>query len=328
MQTASATRSINHGLAPADPSGNVLIAFSAKDGTTAQDGDGRNSPFTSALLRHLEQPGIEVTFLFRIVRDEVMKATGGGQQPYVYGSLPKDSIYLKPPTSDQLLATMPTIAPESRPSNALFTADDAKLVAELARRKQFNMPPFQIDALDNDVPDKLKRFLGIWVSKIGNGNGAGKQMMLIVSHVDRDGTVSGYVMFGPPTRRAWNQAPASYTAFKTTVTGNVLQFQINKTSGVFELVSGDLFSIHVQAGPRSATNTLYPVWHLSDSAAGKTASADAGNGAPSANGSPGREGARERAIIADGRAKKAGAGCVELGAAARRNDQRPDRACR
>jgi len=80
-QTTS--RSISHGLARTNPTGNVLIAFSAKDGTTAEDGTGRNSPFTTALLHHLGDPGLEVTFLFRIVRDEVMKATNKAQQPFV-----------------------------------------------------------------------------------------------------------------------------------------------------------------------------------------------------------------------------------------------------
>ena len=77
---------------------------------SVEDGTGRDSPFTTALLHHLGDSGLEVTFLFRIVRDEVMKATNGAQQPFVRGSLSKEAIYLKPPTADQLLATMPSIA--------------------------------------------------------------------------------------------------------------------------------------------------------------------------------------------------------------------------
>src|SRR5882757_4634057 len=91
-----ATRSAARGLAPIDPTENVLIAYAARDGTTASDGAGRNSPFTAALLRHLETPGLEVEFLFRNVRDDVWAATNGGQQPFLYGSLSKDEIYLKP----------------------------------------------------------------------------------------------------------------------------------------------------------------------------------------------------------------------------------------
>jgi hypothetical protein len=264
------TPSISHGLAPVNPTGNVLIAFAAKDGTVAQDGDGRNSPFTSALLRHIEQPGVEVSFLFRIVRDEVMKATGGAQQPFVYGSLSRESIYLKPPTSDQMLAVMPTIAPETRPSNPLFSADDTGLIEKIGRDKQFNMPPYQIDAIDSDVPDKLKRFVGVWVSRIGNGNGTGRQVMLIVSHVDKEGTASGYVISGPPTRTAWSQAPASYTAFKSKIGGDTLQFQVGKAQEILRLTENDQVSYHIQMGERSSWNTLYPVWRLAASEAGKS----------------------------------------------------------
>src|SRR5262249_40812367 len=59
------------------------------------DGTGRNSPFTSALLRHIETPGLEINLLFRTVRDDVMGATRREQQPFVYGSLSKELIYLK-----------------------------------------------------------------------------------------------------------------------------------------------------------------------------------------------------------------------------------------
>jgi len=91
-------RSIAKGLVPTAPSAaNVLIAFAAKDGTVASDGAGRNSPFTKALLKNLETPGLEVSSLFRKVRDEVMALTRGDQKPFVYGSLSNEQIYFVPP---------------------------------------------------------------------------------------------------------------------------------------------------------------------------------------------------------------------------------------
>ena len=278
-----ASRSIGHGLAPTDPTGNVLIAFSAKDGTVAEDGTGRNSPFTSALLQHIGQPGVEVTFLFRIVRDEVMKATGGAQQPFVYGSLSKESIYLMPPSGDQMLATMPTIAPDTRPANKLFTADDAKRVDAIARDKKLKMPIFQIDALDSDVPDNLKPFLGVWVSRIGNGNGVGRQTMLIVSHIDKDGVASGYVVFGPPTAKTWNQAPPTFKAIKTTIDGDALHIlfsgQQKQYGMIFKRIDQGRILYQPQMGQRVSSNTLYPVWRLIDAAAGNDV-ADAALTAP------------------------------------------------
>ncbi|MGY3370504.1 putative caspase-like protein [Bradyrhizobium sp. GM2.4] len=99
MRRSLSTRAVARGLAPTEPSDNVLIAYAARDGTTASDGDGRNSPFTASLLRHIETPGLEISFLFRRVRDDVMAATRREQQPFVYGSLSKEEIYLRAPVA-------------------------------------------------------------------------------------------------------------------------------------------------------------------------------------------------------------------------------------
>jgi uncharacterized caspase-like protein len=119
MERSISTRAVGRGLAPTEPSDNVLIAYAARDGTTASDGDGRNSPFTMAILRHIETPGLEISFLFRRVRDEVMRATKREQQPFVYGSLSKEEIYLKAPAASA----------SARPANdavAVVPAEDEK----------------------------------------------------------------------------------------------------------------------------------------------------------------------------------------------------------
>ena len=64
----------------------TLVAYAAAAGTTAADGRGRNSPYTSALLSHLETP-LEIGLLFRRVRAEVLSATNGEQRPHEYHSL-------------------------------------------------------------------------------------------------------------------------------------------------------------------------------------------------------------------------------------------------
>ena len=89
------TRAVGRGLASVEPTGSILVAYAAKDGTTASDGTGRNSPFTKALLTHLETPGLEVNFLFRNVRDDVLRATQLEQEPFVYGSLSREAIFFK-----------------------------------------------------------------------------------------------------------------------------------------------------------------------------------------------------------------------------------------
>ena len=94
MQRAGPTRSIGRGLARVEPAGEMLIAYAARGGTVASDGTGRNSPYTEALLAHLEEPGLEVGLMFRKVRDAVLKATGRKQEPFVYGSLSSKGAYL------------------------------------------------------------------------------------------------------------------------------------------------------------------------------------------------------------------------------------------
>jgi tetratricopeptide (TPR) repeat protein len=96
VRSAGATRSIGRGLAQIEPEGGVLVVYSAKHGTFAEDGTaGALSPFAEALLSHLEEPGLEINFLFRRVRDQVMTKTGRRQEPYLYGSLPGESLFFK-----------------------------------------------------------------------------------------------------------------------------------------------------------------------------------------------------------------------------------------
>jgi uncharacterized caspase-like protein len=98
MVQAQAKRAISRGLIAVHPKGNLLVAYSARDGTTASDGSGRNSPFTAALLQNLETPGLEIGWLFRRVRDSVMRETHGEQQPFTYeGLASRELFYLKPP---------------------------------------------------------------------------------------------------------------------------------------------------------------------------------------------------------------------------------------
>ncbi|MBR0707781.1 caspase family protein [Bradyrhizobium liaoningense] len=97
MKRTIASRGIGRGLAQVEPtSPNTLIAYSAKAGFTAQDGDGANSPFTVALSKHLTTPGLDVRRAFGFVRDDVLKSTGNKQEPFVYGSLGGDDVPLVP----------------------------------------------------------------------------------------------------------------------------------------------------------------------------------------------------------------------------------------
>ncbi len=100
------SRSVSRGFSRIEPEGDVLVAYAAKHGTVASDGDGSHSPYTAALLKHLETPGLEINFLFRRVRDSVRNSTARRQDPFTYGSLGSENVYLvAPPTVPQPDAT-------------------------------------------------------------------------------------------------------------------------------------------------------------------------------------------------------------------------------
>ncbi|RLJ59236.1 putative caspase-like protein [Litoreibacter meonggei] len=94
MSRSTASRSIGHGLSSVEPTKNTLVAFAAKEGTTAADGTGRNSPYANALVAALGQPNLEVGLMMRKVREDVLQLTGGLQEPAVYGALPAEQIFL------------------------------------------------------------------------------------------------------------------------------------------------------------------------------------------------------------------------------------------
>ncbi len=93
--TAAATRGITGGgLAAPEPDRGTLVAFAARDGQVALDGTGEHSPFATALMAKLVQPGVEISLMFRQVRDAVVEATFARQEPYTYGSLSGTPFYL------------------------------------------------------------------------------------------------------------------------------------------------------------------------------------------------------------------------------------------
>jgi Caspase domain len=97
MQRGVTTRQVTSGLAKIEPTtSDTLIAFAAKAGSTAEDGRGSNSPFTAALVKNLSVPGRDIRIALGYVRDEVVRATGNKQEPFVYGSLGGATVALVP----------------------------------------------------------------------------------------------------------------------------------------------------------------------------------------------------------------------------------------
>ncbi|TIL23272.1 MAG: caspase family protein, partial [Mesorhizobium sp.] len=84
--------SVGRGLAKLGSGVGSLIAFATQPGNVAFDGSGRNSPFTTALLRHLGTPGQDITRDLVHVRRDVLEATYGKQVPWDNSSLTGDVV--------------------------------------------------------------------------------------------------------------------------------------------------------------------------------------------------------------------------------------------
>ncbi|WP_027575332.1 caspase family protein [Bradyrhizobium sp. WSM1743] len=126
MKRTVASRAIGRGLAKVEPtSPNTMVAFAAKAGSTASDGDSKNSPFAAALVERLPTPGLDLRKAFGFVRDDVLKNTGYKQEPYVYGSLGGDDV--------SLVAAKPVVAgPQPNPDSEIRR--DYELALQLGTR--------------------------------------------------------------------------------------------------------------------------------------------------------------------------------------------------
>jgi Caspase domain len=97
MKRTVGRRAIGRGLAKVEPTTpNTMIAFAAKAGSTALDGDSKHSPFTASLVKYIARPGLDLRRAFGYIRDDVLKNTGNRQEPFVYGSLGGDDVPLVP----------------------------------------------------------------------------------------------------------------------------------------------------------------------------------------------------------------------------------------
>ncbi|MEI7637743.1 MAG: caspase family protein [Syntrophus sp. (in: bacteria)] len=65
----------------------TFVSYSTSPGNVARDGDGRNSPYTEALLRYMKEPGLTIEQVFKGARAKLGKETGGKQIPWELSSL-------------------------------------------------------------------------------------------------------------------------------------------------------------------------------------------------------------------------------------------------
>ena len=102
-------RSASRGLAiVANAPTGTFISYSTGAGQVARDGESRNSPYTSALIQYMKQPGLAIEDVFKGVRQKLRKETG--QVPWELSSL-EGKFYFTAPSAPAPATYEPPSAP-------------------------------------------------------------------------------------------------------------------------------------------------------------------------------------------------------------------------
>jgi hypothetical protein len=158
--------SMQRGLARVDAPQGMIVAYATQAGRTAADGSSRNSPYTTAFLRHIETPD-EIGTVFRRVSADVYAATNRTQLPelslsfigefYLRGrpqtatdpvlqaqasTPPVQSEVRTPPVQSQVSSTqVAVVVPPHPPPAANPCATSTPMTVSLSSRSAAPLPP-------------------------------------------------------------------------------------------------------------------------------------------------------------------------------------------
>lgn len=102
-------KSSGRGLAIVDAPAGSIVAYSTSPGAEALDGTGANSPYTSALVEVMKEPGLAIEQVFKGVRVRVNKVTEGRQVPWESSSLTANFAFI--PGQNPVIAVNPPPRP-------------------------------------------------------------------------------------------------------------------------------------------------------------------------------------------------------------------------
>ena len=108
------SRSLSRGLAPMSKSGGTLISYATMPGTTAADGDSRNSPYARSLAKWMREP-LKIEDILKQVGSDVEKETGGKQSPEYTTAVRTDFFFTAPttPPTGESVAAAPEVAQDA-----------------------------------------------------------------------------------------------------------------------------------------------------------------------------------------------------------------------
>jgi uncharacterized caspase-like protein len=129
------------GYARPEKSQGMVVVYATQADEVARDGGGRNSPFTTAFLKEIQEPGLEVGTMFRRIGADVYVATNGLQSPELSISMVPE-YYLNQSETDQMIwarirtnADVPTLKEFLGRYQNSFYAPDARALLDLLERE-------------------------------------------------------------------------------------------------------------------------------------------------------------------------------------------------
>jgi uncharacterized caspase-like protein len=139
LAQVSRSLDIGRGLARVEAAASMMIVYSTEPGKVALDGTGRNSPFTAALLQHIDTQGESISDVMIDVRNDVLKSTGGKQRPFESASLTGQFFFKPAPaeaapdktsdTSAELAVLREEIGKQQADQGALLKSQQEQLAA-------------------------------------------------------------------------------------------------------------------------------------------------------------------------------------------------------
>ena len=119
---ARSFRSINGngGLAPVQAPKGTYIAYATAPGQVASDGDGKNSPYTLALTKAMQNPGVPIERVFKSARVDVLAQTNEQQVPWEVSSITGE-FYFKGGQPAAIANPIAPIAPQPKPKQKVAT---------------------------------------------------------------------------------------------------------------------------------------------------------------------------------------------------------------
>ncbi len=150
------------GFARPEKTRGMIIVYATQADDVANDGSGRNSPFSAAFLKEIKEPGLEVGTLFRRVGSDVYQATNGQQSPELSISLVPE-FYLNQAETDQTIWARIRVSADAGTIREFldrypksFYAPDARARLELLDREGGNSGDASGKDTDSYTPARLR----------------------------------------------------------------------------------------------------------------------------------------------------------------------------